>query len=159
MKNQQDPHDQKLAEFEAKCHQHKLPLTPQRRAVLEVLLRHTDHPSADQIYEEMRFRMPGISRTTVYRVLETLVRLGLAVKVFHPGAVARFDPVTQPHHHLYCFHCGSLTDLYDTQFEGVPFPENLPQGFEIVDFSVYFRGACSDCQRQHGSDSFKPTKE
>ncbi len=44
--------------------------------------------------------MPEISRTTVYRVLETLVRVGIERKVRHPGAAARYEVETHRHHHL-----------------------------------------------------------
>jgi len=67
------------------CRQHALPLTIQRRLILQALSRRTDHPTADQIFDDIRKEMGEMSRTTVYRVLETLVRVGLARKVCHPG--------------------------------------------------------------------------
>src|SRR5689334_23565694 len=46
--------------------------------------------------------MPGVSRTTIYRALETLVELGLARRTNHFEASARFDGNTDHHHHLVC---------------------------------------------------------
>src|SRR5512144_2336301 len=93
---------ERVATLERVCRREGVPLTIQRRAVLEALLEHDDHPTADQILADVRGRLPGVSRTTVYRVLETLVGLGLAAKSCHPGSGARFDPETDRHHHLVC---------------------------------------------------------
>jgi len=106
-----------LEEFEQRCREQGMPVTAQRRVVLEELLRHDDHPTADQVLEGVRGRMPEISRATVYRVLETLVRLGAAQKTCHPGGVARFDPKTERHHHLVCTHCGKVVDVEDTEVD------------------------------------------
>ncbi len=51
-----------------------VPFTVQRRAVWESLARRKDHPTADDVFESVEERMPGVSRTTVYRSLETLVQ-------------------------------------------------------------------------------------
>ena len=63
---------ERLSEFEKLCRNRGLPLTVQRRVVLQVVLEHDDHPTADQILEAVKDRVPGISRTTVYRSLDTL---------------------------------------------------------------------------------------
>jgi Fe2+ or Zn2+ uptake regulation protein len=137
-----------LDNFEQICHRRGLPVTIQRRLVLEVLLGRQDHPTADQIFEEVHARVPGISRTTVYRALETLVQLGVARMVCNPGASARFDPNVEQHHHLVCLHCGKMRDLDDPRLNGLPLPDTRRTGFEITDYSVHFRGACPDCQRK-----------
>ena len=66
---------EKLRQFEALCRSKRLPLTVQRRAIFEAVLERDDHPAADQVFEVVKERIPGVSRTTVYRVLDTLVDL------------------------------------------------------------------------------------
>ncbi|HRX84343.1 MAG TPA: transcriptional repressor, partial [Phycisphaerae bacterium] len=66
-------HESSLEWFEQLCRQQGLALTVQRRTILSVLLDSDDHPTADQVYEIVRQRLPGLSRTTVYRVLDTFV--------------------------------------------------------------------------------------
>lgn len=73
----------KVDELAQICRQHALPFTVQRRVVLEALSLRMDHPTADQVFDDVRKRMPEISRTTVYRVLETFVRVAVARKVCH----------------------------------------------------------------------------
>jgi len=136
----------RVAAFEQECRRRGLALTVQRRAVFEELSIRRDHPTADQIFDAVQRRLPGLSRTTVYRVLETLVGTGFAQKVHHPDAVVRFDPMTGRHHHLVCESCGRLVDLDDSAVPRVPLPDAAGTGFHIRDYSVSFSGLCSDCQ-------------
>ena len=137
-----------LADLEAACRRHGLPLTVQRRVVLEMLAGRTDHPTADQLLVDVRARMPGVSRTTVYRVLETLVRLGLAVKTCTPGSAVRFDPRTERHHHLVCLQCERVMDVHAPSLDALRLPSMRTEGFEISDYSVHFRGTCPECRRR-----------
>ena len=138
----------RLGELEAACRRHGVPLTVQRRVVLETLSRRTDHPTADQLLVDVRTRLPGVSRTTVYRVLETLVRLGLAVKTCTPGSAVRFDPRTERHHHLVCLQCERVIDLHAPSLDALRLPALRTAGFEISDYSVHFRGTCPECRRR-----------
>lgn len=137
----------RLAHFEHIARQQGLSLTVQRRVILQELLAREDHPTADQIYESVRDRVPGMSRTTVYRVLDMLVQLGAARKLFHPDAVVRFDPHVERHHHLVCQQCGRLVDLAASAIRDIPIPDTRDAGFTITDYSVSFTGICTGCQK------------
>ena len=139
--------DEKVAGFEAECRKRGLAVTVQRRTVFEALSARRDHPTADQVYDAVRDRIPGLSRTTVYRVLEALVEAGFVRKVHHAGGVARFDPVTHRHHHLVCEACGRLVDLDDAAVPALRLPEARGSGFRIKDYSVSFLGLCGACAR------------
>lgn len=138
--------DTKIAELEAACRDHGLPVTVQRRTILEVLAERDDHPTADQVWESVKERLPDVSRTTVYRVLDTLVKLRLAVKAPHSGGTVRFDPRTERHHHLVCIECDKVIDLESRALDGVRLPDTRRLGFEADDFSIYVRGVCADCR-------------
>lgn len=137
-----------IAKLEAACRERGMPLTVQRRAVFEELVERRDHPTAEQVYDAVRERLPGLSRTTVYRVLDTLVELGAARRVLHAGAAVRYDPVTQRHHHLVCEACGRLEDVEDARVPLVVPPDVGSAGFQITGYSVSFTGICSRCQSE-----------
>lgn len=143
MQTQQDM----LEEFVRQCHERGLAVTIQRRKVLETLIEQGGHPTADEIYEALRHRVPGLSRATVYRVLQTLVEVGMARKVCHPCASARYEPYKGQHHHLVCLDCGKMIDFINPALDTLPLPDPRKTGFRTSDFSVQFRGLCEDCRR------------
>jgi Fur family peroxide stress response transcriptional regulator len=130
------------------CRSKGWPLTIQRRAILEEIQGNLDHPCADEVYAAVAGRVPGISRTTVYRVLEMLVSVGIVCRVAHAGGVVRYDPRTERHHHLVCKHCGVLVDLPDSAVRGVSLRGVGSPDFDISDYSIQFRGTCSRCRQR-----------
>jgi Fur family peroxide stress response transcriptional regulator len=136
---------EKLRLMEERCRKNKLSLTAQRRAVMENLASRTDHPTADQIYGAIQGSVKGLSRTTVYRVLETFVQLGLARKISNPEARARFDADTTRHHHAACNNCEEVVDIYSDTLDNLSIPSVVPD-FDVLDFSVSFTGLCSKCR-------------
>jgi Fur family peroxide stress response transcriptional regulator len=134
-------------QLELVCRQRGIPLTCQRRAVFVSIVDRRDHPTADQVFDQVRGRLKGVSRMTVYRALEWLVDLGAITKVGHPGSVIRFDPTTDRHHHLVCVRCNGLADLNSREFDNLELPATQRHGFLVEDYSVLFRGVCVECQR------------
>ena len=145
-----DDKQERLQRFEACCRERGLALTVQRRRILELILDRTDHPTADQIYQDVKPHLPGVSRTTVYRVLETFVELGAITKASSLGAATRFDPMTRRHHHLVCLRCDRLIDLEDEALDAaVSPPDARKQSFTIKDFSIHFYGVCAACRTEN----------
>jgi Fur family peroxide stress response transcriptional regulator len=140
----------KEKELERVCREHGLSMTIQRRAILENLVGRNDHPTADQIYDSIKDQLKGISRTTVYRVLETLVSVGLARKISNPESKARFDADTSRHHHLTCIDCGSIIDIHDQELNNLELPARFGSNFEVIDYSINFTGRCSRCRTEKG---------
>jgi Fur family peroxide stress response transcriptional regulator len=138
----------RLKKFESLCRRRGLPLTVQRRAVLKGVLERTDHPTADQVYESLQNHIPGLSRTTVYRVLEKLVALGVIRRLHHPGSSARFDGEARRHHHLVCRACERVIDVHSRNLDDLKLAPRPRQGFEIEDYSVHFVGVCPDCRHE-----------
>jgi Fe2+ or Zn2+ uptake regulation protein len=133
-----------------------MPLTVQRRVIFSALLERDDHPTVDQIFEHVKERIPGVSRTTVYRTLETLVDLGLIRRTNHFAASARYDGNMEQHHHLVCTACGKVIDYQDAAVAVANLPDGRPNGFTLLDFSIYFEGFCSECKRT--ANSGKPRR-
>lgn len=147
MNDNQARNTEKIRHLEGICRARGLSLTHQRRALLGALIQRKDHPTADQLYDDLKQNLSGLSRTTVYRILETFVRIGLVVKISSQQAKARFDADTSRHHHISCVQCGAVADLFDSHFDLPELPENHPSGFQLHDYAITFTGLCPRCQR------------
>ena len=145
--------EEKLLALEQGCRQRGLSMTVQRRAILENLAGRHDHPTADQIYGAIKDQLRGVSRTTVYRVLEAFVQLGIAQKICNPDAKARFDADIRRHHHAICICCEQVVDVHDEQLNDLHLPVGQLAGFNLVDYSVSFIGVRADCRSTYQADS------
>jgi Fur family peroxide stress response transcriptional regulator len=85
--------------------------TPQRRDVLEYLVRKPVHATADEIFEALTRRDPRVSRATVYNVLRDLCGTSLVRQGPGEGKAARFDANLHGHHHFVCDQCGGVEDI------------------------------------------------
>ena len=136
-----------LEHFEAACRREGLPVTVQRRVIFSAVLERHDHPTVDQIFAQVKDRIPGVSRTTVYRTLETLASLRLVRRTNHFAASARYDGNMEQHHHLVCTTCGKVIDFQDSTLTVSNLPDGRCNGFSLLDYSIYFEGSCADCKR------------
>lgn len=112
--------------------------------MFEVVADSNDHPTADEIFERVKRRMPEISFATVYNCLSVLVRCGLLRQVTLDRSPTRFCPNMREHCHFFCERCGEVTDIETpsrTALAGV----DLPFGFEIASFDISLRGICPAC--------------
>ena len=133
--------------LEALCRREGIPLTMQRRVIFTALLKRDDHPTVDQVFAQVKDRiLPGVSRTAVYRALETLANLGVVQRTHHFAASARFDGNMEQHHHLVCTACGEVVDFQDINLKIQNLPAVRQDGFTLLDYSVYFEGHCSTCK-------------
>lgn len=143
---------ERLQRFDERCAAAGIPLTAQRRAVMEALASRTDHPSVEQIHSAVVRRLPDVSKATVYRALETLRDLGLVERVHHPGSAVRFDANTEPHHHFLCTSCGSISDLPLGDVDGSDALAYVGAGEGVAeDIVVLVRGVCAECAAAQAS--------
>lgn len=130
-----------------KLRSQRISVTPQRLAVLTILESRRDHPTAEQIYQEVRRQMPAISFNTVYKTLEVLCQRGLVIKVNPLHEVARYDIETSNHAHLVCRKCHLIVDLHDEVAPGLALPPQDRAGFQVERHSLIFWGLCPRCQK------------
>ena len=121
--------------------------TRQRKIVLETVQEHHDHPSADQIYLEIRARDPRISRGTVYRNLNLLSEMGEIRKMEIPGGADRFDHRCHDHCHVRCEQCGRVFDVDMDYVTGLEKGIRDTHGFAFTGYDILFRGICPDCRK------------
>jgi Fur family peroxide stress response transcriptional regulator len=117
--------------------------TPQRYAVMAVLMEHNRHPTATEIFAAVNRVDPRSSRATTYNNLRDLVQAGLVREVAVEGRAARFDAKGIQHHHFICDRCGNVEDI---EWFGVPKPAASSLGKRILrECELIFRGLCTKC--------------
>ena len=119
-------------------------LTPQRLAILECLDGNGNHPSAEEIYRDVSQKFPTMSLATVYNTLETLRERGNIRELTIDPHKKRFDPNTEPHHHLICTKCKRIEDIH--RYYDLSVPAANKNGFEITGNHIEFYGRCQNCK-------------
>lgn len=125
-------------------------LTPQRLAILEFLDGNKSHPSAEEIYREVKKQYPMMSFATVYNTLEALKKRGNLTELTIDPERRRYDPDTGYHHHLICTGCRKIIDI-DAEFS-IDISEADSAGFEIRGNHIEFYGACPYCRENKKED-------
>lgn len=125
-------------------------LTPQREAVLLILLEHqANHMTAEDIYAITRSRYPEIGLATIYRSLELFQSLGIISRLDTGDGGRKFEIVASGeahyHHHLLCMECGEITEFNEDLLDELEAKVSEENGFKIVDHSLRFFGYCKRC--------------
>ena len=130
----------------------KYRMTNQRHVILEEIRKINTHPTADEVYEIVRKRLPKISLGTVYRNLEILSACGLIQKIGPISSQMRFDGITKKHYHLRCMYCGRVEDAPINPTENLENVIREKSDYSIIDHKLEFIGICPQCKKR-GPDS------
>jgi Fur family transcriptional regulator, peroxide stress response regulator len=130
-------------------------MTRQRQVILEELRRLDFHPSADEVYDLVRKRLPRISLGTVYRNLETLSELGEIQKLEFGGTIKRFDGITEPHYHIRCNLCDCIDDAPMSLLKDIEDRISSVTDYRIIGHRLEFFGLCPECAKHMISPGLK----
>lgn len=117
--------------------------TKQRQLIMDAVMASETHPTADELFREIRDRLPTISLATVYRNLNILAGDAKIRKVEMPGMPDRFDWRMESHDHLLCEGCGKVFDF--------ALPQALigqieqASGMQVRQYSLVAKGKCRGC--------------
>lgn len=138
------PH-QRFAEY---LHKNNLRMTPERGAVLDVILNLEGHFDADELLQFLRKQKKQVSRATLYRTLEHLRVAGL-VKMHRFGSgQAQFEHVyNRKHHdHMVCDLCGTVIEFVNDEIEELQEEVCRAHGFTSTNHVMQIFGVCADCR-------------
>jgi len=121
-------------------------LTPQRIAILKFLEGNTNHPTAEDIFTEVKKKNPTISFATVYNTIQALKDRGEILEITIDPERKHFDPNPDPHHHIICAKCKKIDDIFVDYSEALKLPEDVLDRFSPMGNHVDFYGVCKDCQ-------------
>ena len=125
-----------------------LKVTPQRTAIYSMLCNTVSHPTADNVWEEIKGDFPAISFNTVYTTLGTLEQAGL-IQRLRIGNVAHYDADIAPHIHLHCQGCGRVEDYHEEcGIELAPLGRQIGDkaGYMVDKVELNLYGLCSHCK-------------
>jgi Fur family peroxide stress response transcriptional regulator len=129
--------------------------TIQRLAILEWLIKTSQHPTADQVLSAVRKKFPSISRATVYNTLDALTKAGMILRLNVDPTVARYDADLDRHAH---FRCRICRKVYDIAARGErPIGANA-DGHLVESVRTYAYGVCAECRATERDDQQKAAK-
>ena len=129
-------------------------ITPQRLCILRALLDSNTHPSAEEIYAQVKQVSPTTSLATVYKTLDTLREMGEVLEI-QPGDGRQHYDGVRPHFHphVICTQCGEIQDVEVEGLTGLPGLAQSASGYEIHAQRVEFYGLCVACQARENTES------
>lgn len=134
-----------LVRFKEACRSAGLKLTQQRLEIFLELARAIDHPSAETLYRSLQERLPTLSLDTVYRTLASLEKHGLIDRLNTRQSQARFEVVSDQHHHLVCINCREIIDFHWASFDRAALPEEIRDWGRLIRRNVTLQGICQRC--------------
>ena len=119
-------------------------VTPQRMMIVDVLVDNRTHPTAENIFRQVRQQYPSISLATVYHTLALLSEQGLVLELHGGNDGLRCDPDTTPHAHAYCKRCNKVFDIPVPALQS--WPTTALPGFHTEKTEISLYGRCNECQ-------------
>ena len=121
--------------------------TPQRQAVLKVLQDTRAYLSINKIYTKVKELLPGTGLATVYRSLETLVRLDLVVKVHLEDGCHSYATAPEGHKHpIVCTDCSRVIEFTECPIEDISKKLSKETGVLIKTHFLQLFGKCQECR-------------
>ena len=135
--------------------EHNLRITPQRKAILQILNDcRGHHLETENIYELLAVRgdkAQKVGLATVYRTMELFEKIGLVSKLSIENSPARYELIIHDklrHHHLICLKCGQVQEIEDRLTENFKMQVLKDQEFQVADKPMKIYGYCSRCRKQ-----------
>ncbi len=118
-----------------------------RQAILDTIRRSHCHPTADQVYQQLKPSFPDLSLATVYRNIALFKELGEIQSIGVVNGLEHFDGVTAPHTHFVCSRCGQVRDLDFALPDALLRQAQACSGGTVTSFQLQFYGLCPDCKK------------
>ena len=127
-------------------HQKNLRYTPQRQEVWDEICATKEHRDAEDIYNSLRKRQTNVSRATVYRTIDILVKNNLVRRLDLGDGRSRFEnKIGIAHHdHIVCLDCRKIVEFMNEKIEELQEQVAKEMGFEIVRHVHQLFGNCLD---------------
>ncbi|PYQ61763.1 MAG: transcriptional repressor [Acidobacteria bacterium] len=127
-----------------------LKITNERTALVREIFSTHYHFDADELLFKMKEKSVKISRATIYRTLELLVRSGLVRRVHLGEDHYHYEYVSgnSHHDHLICTTCGSVIEFHDPSLEARQLEICERKKFTPTFHNLQILGICDACRRK-----------
>jgi len=133
----------------AKLKQSEYRLTPQRVELIRLIAASEGHPSASQLYSQIKVKFHTMSLATVYKTLDLLKELGEVLEIGLRDDSHYDGNKPYPHPHLICVKCQKIMDgELESAVENIVQEVEKNFGFQILKHQLDFYGVCPNCQKR-----------
>lgn len=126
-----------------------LKVTPQRIAILSMLMNTKSHPTAEAIFKALEPTNPTMSLATVYKTLDSFTAAGIIQQLSIDGESLHYDYITEFHPHIICSHCGSVRDVdidFSAELDSITNKIKSNSAYDIDKEQLFFYGLCENCR-------------
>lgn len=151
--------DREVQRFQDFLQGQGLKLTAERTALVREIFSTHYHFEADELLFKMKEKNVKISRATVYRTLELLVKSGLVRRVHLGEDHYHYEHVSgnSHHDHLICTACGGVIEFHDEELERLQMAICDKKKFTPTFHNLQILGICDSCRRK-GQQSDTPDR-
>jgi Fur family peroxide stress response transcriptional regulator len=125
-------------------------LTPQRLEIIKIIVRSKSHPSAVDVFNQLKELYPMVSLNTVYKNLSMLSSLHEVKEIKTMQNSVHYDGDISLHGHAICEKCGKIIDVEIDEFDFNGFFDSkikrkFTENYHINNYGVEFYGFCDNC--------------
>ncbi|GIR23218.1 transcriptional repressor [bacterium] len=111
-----------------------LRFTEQRKAIWDEITSSDDHREAEDIFLALRKKNINVSRATVYRTIDVLVKNNLVRKLDIGDAPSKYENKIDSHHHdhMICLETGDIIEFYNEELENLQDEIAKKHGYKVI---------------------------
>ena len=108
--------------------------TDQRQAIWDEIRNNNEHRDAEDIYNKLKERNVKVSRATVYRTIDVLVKNKLVRKMDVGEGRSLYEPrLDDEHHdHMICLDTGDIIEFYNKELEDLQDTIAKKHGYKVI---------------------------
>ncbi len=108
--------------------------TSQRQAVWDEIKKSEEHRDVEDIYLQLKSNNHNVSRATVYRTIDVLVKNHMVRKMDLGDGRNLFEPrIDDEHHdHMICLDTGKIIEFFDEELEDLQDKIAEKHGYKVV---------------------------
>tara|TARA_B100000614_G_C14230155_1_gene362050 strand:+ start:44 stop:460 length:417 start_codon:yes stop_codon:yes gene_type:complete len=111
-----------------------LRFTEQRKSIWDEITSSDDHREAEDIFLALRKKNINVSRATVYRTIDVLVKNNLVRKLDIGDSPSKYENKIDSHHHdhMICLETGDIIEFYNEELENLQDEIAKKHGYKVI---------------------------